>query len=179
MAMDDSLLRSRPKSTLPTLHVGKAAAKPPEPEMMVNDVIEPGPWDDFDPLPQPGSPYVAHARPSNKPETVLHVILKDGFSRGYAWSNFDSVDTAPGDKPGSGPVLVVRFAGLTPTELRITGSNLGKLHACIGRQRIGWIRELPSKRGFDAAPVLGDKAEVIASIAVNVWKPERPKAGGE
>jgi hypothetical protein len=32
-------------------------------------------------------------------------MLKDGYSKGYAWSNFDSVDTAHGDGPGRGPVL--------------------------------------------------------------------------
>ena len=159
----------------------KVAVKPPqlEPEAAASDVAEPGAWDDYDPLPQPGSPYLAaYSRAANKPEIVLHVMLKDGFSKGYAWSNFDSVDTAPGDKPGSGPVLVIRFAGLVPTELRITGSNLGKLHACIGRQRIAWIREQPAKRGFDGVAAQGEKAEVIASIAVRQWKPERP-AGGD
>jgi hypothetical protein len=171
--MDDSLLRSRPKSTL-LPGPGSKGVKPPGPETAAGDAgAEAGPWDDYDPLPQPGSPYIAYARPGNKPEIVLHVMTKDGFSKGYAWSNFDSVDTAPGDGPGTGPVLVVRFAGLVPTELRISGSNLGKLHACIGRQRIAWIREQPSKRGFAAGVALGDKAETIASIAVNRWKPER------
>ena len=179
MAMDDSLLRARPRSTLLPGPAGKAAAAPP-PEAAAFDAAEPGPWDDYDPLPQPGSPYAAaYSRASNKPEIVLHVLLKDGFSKGYAWSNFDSVDTSPGDRPGGGPVLVVRFAGLTPTELRISGRNLGKLHACIGRQRIAWIREQPSKRGFDAANALGDKAEVITGIAVVAWKPERPSDGWE
>ena len=104
-------------------------------------------------------------------------MLKDGFSKGYAWSNFDSVDTAPGDKPGRGPVLVVRFVGLEPTELRISGINLGKLHACIGRQRIAWIRERPSKRGFDREDC---PPEVIESIAVCRWKPQPlPRGGGD
>jgi hypothetical protein len=177
--MDDSLLRSRPKSTLLPGPGSKAAVKPPEPDAETGGGADVGHWDDYDPLPLPGSPYVAYGRPGNKPETVLHVVLKDGFSKGYAWNNFDSVDTAPGDKPGTGPVLVVRFAGLVPTELRISGSNLGKLHACIGRQRIAWIREQPSKRGFEAVAGLGDRAEVIASITVRPWQPERPSEGGE
>jgi hypothetical protein len=175
MAMDDDTLlreRTRPKSTLLPGPGSRMAVKPPEPEA-ANDV-EPGPWDDYDPLPQAGSPYMAaYARPGNKPEIVLHVMTKDGFSKGYAWSNFDSVDTAPGDKPGSGPLLVVRFAGLEPTELRISGSNLGRLLACIGRQRIGWIREQPSKRGFGDGAESNDRAEIIAGIAIRRWKPER------
>jgi hypothetical protein len=177
--MDDNLMRSRPKSTL-LPGPGSKVARAPEAEL--SEAAEAGPWDDYDPLPQAGSPYMAAcARPGNKPEIVLHVMLKDGFYRGFAWSNFDSVDTAPGDKPGSGPVLVARFAGLVPTELRISCSFLGKLHACIGRQRIAWIREQPSKRGFDAMAGLGDedKPEVITSIVVKRWKPERPSDGGE
>lgn len=180
MATDDNLVRSRPQSTLLPGPGSKAAVKPPELVAAANDVAEPGPWDDFDPLPEPGSPYVAYSRPGNKPELVLHVMTKDGFSKGYAWSNFDSVDVAPGDKPGSGPVLVVRFAGLVPTELRIScGRLLATLRACIGRQRIAWIREQPAKRGFDGVAAQGDRAEVIASIAVRQWKPERPVAGGD
>jgi hypothetical protein len=175
--MDDNLMRSRPKSTL-LPGPGSKAARAPEPEAELSEAAEP--WDDYDPLPQAGSAYTAaYARPGNKPEMILHVMLKDGYSKGYAWSNFDSVDTVAGDQPGGGPVLVLRFAGLDPVELWISGSNLGKLLACIGRQRIGWIREQPSKRGFDTVAALGDKAEVIAGIAVKRWKPERPSDGGE
>jgi hypothetical protein len=168
--MDDSLLRARPKSTLLPGPGSKAAMNRLEDPDLEADG---GPWDEFDPLPHAGTPYTAaYARPSNKPETVLHVLLRDGFSKGYAWSNFDSVDTAAGDKPGNGPVIILRFAGLAPTELWIAGTNSGKLLSCLGRQRIGWIRELPSKRGFEAT-ALGDKAEIITSIDVRPWKPER------
>jgi hypothetical protein len=163
---DDTLLLLRPKSTLLT----KPAVRPAEGET----APEIGAWEDYDPLPKPGSPYLAaYARPGNKPELVLHVMLKDGVSKGYAWSNFDSVDSVPGNGPGQGPVLIVRFAGLEPTELHITGSNLGRLHACIGRQRVAWIREQPSKRGFDDVAARNDRAEVITAIAVRLWKPER------
>jgi hypothetical protein len=179
--MEDSLERPRPISTLLPGPGSKAAVKPPEPKVVVKNAAEPETWDDYDPLPQPGSPYnAAHSRAGNKPEITLHVMLKDGFYKGFAWNNFDSVDTAPGDTPGSGPVLIVRFAGLVPTELRIScGRLLGTLHAAIGRQRIAWIREQPSKRGFDGIAAGGDRVEPITSIAVNRWKPERPAAGGD
>ena len=179
---DDTLMRPKPKSTLLAEPASKAAAKPPEPQIVVNNAAaggDAGSWDDFDPLPQAGDPYKAYARPGNKPEITLHVMLKDGFYRGFAWNNYDSVDVAPSDKPGGGTVLVVRFAGLVPTELRIScGRLLGTLHAAIGRQRIAWIRELPSKRGFGGIAAVPDHAEAITSIAVNRWKPERPAAGG-
>jgi hypothetical protein len=164
MGMGDNLARdrARPHSTLLT-EVGKASRQPiPATEEEADSPA----GEDFAVLPQPGSPYdAAYGRPGNKPEITLHVLLGDGFSKGYAWSNFDSVDTVAAEAPGGGPVLVVRFAGLVPTELRISGSNLSKLHACIGRQRIAWIREQPSKRGFDAASDK-DKAEIITGIAI-------------
>jgi hypothetical protein len=150
----------------------KVAAKPPEPPE-TTERGGAGPWDDFDPLPQPDSPYAAYSRPGNKPEIVLHVMLKDGFFRGYAWSNFDSIDLAPSNAAGTGPVLVIRFAGLVPTELRITGSNLGKLHAYTGRQLLAWIREHPSKRGFGGIAAAGDGAEIITGIIIQPWKPQR------
>jgi hypothetical protein len=166
--MGDNLARQR---TLPRSTLGVR----PEAE----EEIEARVADDIDPLPHQGtSPYVPYALARNQPEGTLHVLRQDGLWRGFAWSNFDSVDTAHGDSPGSGPVLVVRFAGLEPTELRLSGRNLGKLHACIGRNRVVWIRVLPSKRGFELAGASDDKAEVITAIAIRAWEPE-PKADGK
>jgi len=56
---------------------------------------------------------------------------------------------------------------------------LGKLHACIGRQTIAWMREQPSKRGFEGIAASVGKADIIASIAVRQWKPGRPSEAGE
>jgi len=174
MALDDSLLRNRPKSTLLPGWGNKVAARPPElePEARTDD-SESGRGDDVESLPKADSPYTAaYSRPSNKPELALHVFLRDGFSKGFAWSNFDSVDTAPGDQPGGAPIVVVRFAGLTPTELRICISPLDRLLALIGRHRIAWIREAPSTRGFPRDATAGAPMEVITAIAVQRWKPE-------
>src|SRR5438309_219178 len=103
MAMGDNLARERvpPRSTL----VAPAAARRPEADESAG--ADRPDWDDLDFLPPPGSPYVAYGRPSNQPEITLHVLLKDGHWRGFAWSNFDSVDTAAADGPGGGPVLVL------------------------------------------------------------------------
>ena len=181
MATDDDTLtrpRSRPTSTLLPLPA-RAEAKPREPEAEPDGEAESGPWDDYDPLPLPGSPYTAaYARPGNKTETTLHVMLKDGSVKGYAWCNYDSVDFSPGDGPGNGPTVTLRFAGLVPTELRFTGKGLGKLHSCIGRQRIAWVREQPSKRGFGLVGQ-SEPSEVVAHIAVRQWRPERQSGGSE
>ena len=145
----------------------------PRTSLVRDEAVQPMPVDDYEPLPLPGSSYAAaYSRPGNKPEITLHVMLKDGYYRGFPWSNFDSVDTAPGDGPGSSPVIILRFAGLEPTELRISVTNLGMLLALIGRQRISWIREQPSKRGFPAVPSPNEPAEIITSIGVERWKPE-------
>ena len=168
--MGDNLARERvqPRSTL----AAPAAARKPAPEAEPEAGPAQSAGEALELLPQPDSDYVAYGRPSNKPEITLHVLLKDGYWRGFAWSDYAGVGTAPPDSPGSGPVLVVRFAGLEPIELRIVGRNLGKLQVCIGNHRIVWIRELPSDRGFPAA-ARDDRSEVITRIVIRPWEPER------
>lgn len=168
--MGDNLARERvqPRSTLAV----PAAARKPAPEAEPEAGTVPPAGDVLELLPRPDSAYMAYGRPSNKPEITLHVLLKDGYWRGFAWSDYAGVGTAPPDSPGFGPALVVRFAGLEPTELRILGRNLGKLQVCIGHHRIVWIRELPSDRGFSAA-ARDDRAEVITCIVIRPWEPER------
>jgi hypothetical protein len=117
---------------------GAAAAPPAEAE----------PPDAFDVLPTPGDPYKAHSRPASKPEPTLHVLLADGTAKGFAFGNLDSIDLLPAAAAGGGPVIVVRFAGIVAREVRITGRNLGLLHAYIAQHRIAWLREMPPRRGF-------------------------------
>ena len=135
MATDDEKLRRvplRPKVSSLLPPSGKAPAKPAEASDASITETTAG---DYDTLPLPGSAYTeAYSRPTNKPEITLHVLLRDGSYRGFAWSNFDSVDMLPGDKAGSGRVIILRFAGMVPTELRLTGWNLGYLYTCLGRQ---------------------------------------------
>jgi hypothetical protein len=176
--MGDNLARERtqPRSTLAV----PAAARRPQPEAEAEEETEATTvaGDDFDPLPLPGSPYKAYALARNQPEITLHVLFQDGHWRGFAWSDYAGVDMVPADSPGAGPVLVVRFAGLEPTLLLIAGRNLGKLHACIGRNRVVWIREQPSKRGFEAIGAKGEPVEVITRIDVSRWKPAREEDEG-
>lgn len=111
---------------------------------------------DTDLLPQPGDPYKAHARPGNKPESTLHLLFKEGHTRGFSWASFDSVDLVPSERPGEAPGLVVRFACLVPTEVIIAGRNLGKLHVYLGQNRLAWMRELPKGKMLQnrEAPVI-------------------------
>lgn len=134
----------------------QAEPQPPEPDGAAKGDV----------LPQPGDPYVAFATPRGVAEPTLHVLLRDGTYRGFAWSNYDGIDLLAGEAPGSGPVLVLRFDGLRPTEVRITGQRHGLLHAYLGQQRIGWIREKPEGK------IIADAhAPVIEKITLSPFKP--------
>ncbi len=148
--------RTRSIGEILNLPAGSPAAAPAPPEPEHEEDGELGSPEALSPLPRPGDPYQAHARASNKPVATLHAILKNASSRGFSYANYDSIDWLPDDDAGQGPVLVVRFAGLTPCEVRIAGRNLELLHSYIGHCRIGWIRELPTQGDFidKAAPLI-------------------------
>lgn len=151
--MDDNLLRTRPPSPAgirAILEGAAAAAEQPQP-----------PAAEIPLLPQAGDPYKAHARPSNAAEATLHIMTRDAHFRGFAWHCFDSIDLRPAETPGGGPVLVLRFAGVIPTEIVLEGRNLSTLHAYLGQNRIAWVRELPPGRDFKE-----DGATVINRIAI-------------
>jgi hypothetical protein len=125
------------------MQAGPEPKPEPEPERESDEELHsPATLTDSDPVPQPGDPYKAHARPSTKPVAALHVV-KGKLSNGYAWSNFDSVDLVESEDPGGGLGLVLRFAGLKPTEILLAGRNLATLRVYLGENRIAWIRELP------------------------------------
>lgn len=156
---DDPVL-DRPRSALlERLDRQKAT----EAEPAAHDGRAPGPWaaaDDPGLLPRPGDPYKAYARIDNKPVAILHLLLADGCRRGFSYANLDSIDLLDGDT-GQGPVLVVRFAGIVPIEVRITGRRLDALHVHLGDHRIRWVRELPQGK------ILADPhAEVVTAIAI-------------
>lgn len=119
-----------------------------------------------EPLPRPGDPYKAHSRADNKPAMTLHLLLRDGNTRGFAWGNFDSLDYQAGENPQDGPLLVLRFAGLMAVEVRIFGRNLGQLHAYLAQGRIHWIREL-------AGPDFGEQGTVITRLVIQPAEPVR------
>ncbi len=45
----------------------------------------------------------------------------------------------------------MRFAGITPTEVMISGRIIDRLYDYIGQHRVPWVRELPPKRDFREA----------------------------
>ncbi len=157
--------RVRPRSSL--LEMLKPAEAPPtptpEPEPVANVEGEPASGEAIIPLPQPGDPYdTAHARSSNKPLPTLRFIKGDGI-KGLPYANLDSIDWEPAEKPGHGPTIVVRFAGIVAREARISGRNLLQLFDLLSYHRVAWVRELPPGRDFKDG-----KATVITDITVGL-----------
>ena len=95
-------------------------------------------------MPKPEHDYVAHARKSNNAETTLHFMGRDGYFRGWAWGDYNGIDLAPPVDAGSGPAVVLYFAGRRPVEVTIEGRHLDGLHVALGDNRIRWIREMPA-----------------------------------
>ena len=160
---------SRPKLP-PRFSIKDMLNAPPPPPAPAEPVEvaaadDPGKPGDGDVLPQPGDPYQAFGRVGTKPEATLHLLLKDGHYRGFSWSYFDSIDLLSQGGANGGPVVVVRFGGLMPTEVRISGQNLGRMHVYLGQNRLAWLRELPKGK------ILGDRnAPSITAIELVTLK---------
>lgn len=120
------------------------------------------PMEDMTPLPQAGDTYEACARVANQMVPTLYLILGNGDVRSFPNSaRVEGPDLVAADSPGGGLMIVLRFAGITGTEVRIVGRNLDRLHVLLGDQRIRWVRELPKGRDFKAEGV-----PVITGISV-------------
>lgn len=165
--------KERPSGDTPWPRPGPPPLPEPEPIESTGNASpsrEPGDVDmdlpeAIDPLPKAGDPYKAHSRAANKPVLMVSFVLKDGTtSRGYSFANFDSIDRLPSPTPGGGPVIVIRFAGLVPTEIRIEGRNLSTLYAYLSQHRVAWLRE---RGGRD---FLDESATVVTGITITTLK---------
>ncbi len=166
MGLADNLARERvrPQSTLLS---DVKAARAPEPEAAEDGGAEPGTGEKLMALPLPGSAYeAAYARPNNKPVPTLRFLTGDAV-KGLPYANLDSIDLEPAGKPGVGPVIVMRFAGIVAMEARITGRHLLLLYDLLSYHRIAWVRELPQGRDFRDKD---EKATVITGITVEPVK---------
>jgi hypothetical protein len=161
MAVDDSFMRARPQSTLPTGHAASVLARKTVVELPAVAEPEPSAVDDFASLPQPGSAYdAAHSRASNKPVPTLSFVIGDTI-RGLPNANYDSIDWVVPEKPEASPFIVMRFTGLVPREAVIAGRNLLKLYDLLSNHRVSWVRELPKGKDF-----LDKGMTVVTSITV-------------
>jgi hypothetical protein len=161
MAVDDTLMRDR----LGRGHSSIRAlldAKSLEADVETEAEAALPPSDKLTPLPKPGDAYLAHPSPHGpKAVITLYFLRADSSIRGFPYLNLDSIDLLPDPKPGNGPVIVVRFAGITPTEVTISGRNLDRLFDYLGQHRMPWVRELQPKWDFREA---GEP--VITGIAI-------------
>ena len=156
--MDDSLTRSRFSPSSIRSQVQSATEAAPKPEAAVAVPATPSP-DKADPLPRPGDAYKAHGRHGNKADLTIHFVLKDYSYEGFSYGDFERVRLLPPEKPGGGPVLILRFNGSVVTDVRIEGRNLHPLYHWIGLHRLPWIWEHPSPADFS-----DENAAVISRI---------------
>ncbi len=126
----------------------KPNGEPPPAKAEAEPVEELPPLDDVSPLPGPGDAYKAYARASNKPLPTLVLLLANASTRGFSYANLDTIDLLPSSDPGQGPVIVLRFSGITPTEIVLPGRNLDALYVALGAHRVAWVRERSPSRDF-------------------------------
>jgi hypothetical protein len=104
--------------------------------------------DKVDPLPKPGDAYKVHGRHGNKPDLTIHFVLKDYSYEGFSYATFERVRLVPKEKPGTAPVLIVRFHGSVITEAVIEGRHLDSLYHWIGLHKLPWVWEHPEPARF-------------------------------
>jgi hypothetical protein len=115
--------------------------------------------DKIDPLPRPGDTYKVHGRRGNKPDLTIHFVTKDFSYEGFSYGDFERVRLVASEKPGSAPLLMVRFSGSVITEVTIEGRHLHSLYNWIGLHRVPWVWEHPSPAQF-----IDEKATLISRI---------------
>jgi hypothetical protein len=161
--MSDSLANRFSPSRIRS-QVQNAVDSAPKPETAVAVAMpEASPSDKAaDPLPKAGDPYKICGRHGNKPDLTIHFVLKDYSYEGFSYADFERVRLVASKKPGSGPVLILRFNGSVVTEVTIEGRHLNSLYHWIGLHRLPWIAEHPSPADF------ADKnAAVISKITID------------
>ena len=159
--MADSSIRSRISSSIIRSQIQGAIDTVPKSEAsaaVVPDAALPD-SDKVDPLPRPGDAYRAAGRHGNKPDLTIHFVMKDYSYEGFSYADLERVRLVPSEKPGSGPVLVLRFNGSVVTEAKIEGRLLHSLYHWIGLHRLPWVWEHPSPADFS-----DEKASVISRI---------------
>ena len=80
-------------------------------------------------------------------------------TKGFSYADCERVRLVPAEKPGGGPVLIVRFSGSVITEAVIEGRHLHSLYHAIGLHQMPWIWEHPAPADFT-----NDKATLISRI---------------
>jgi hypothetical protein len=140
-----------------------ALPEAPEPEQADESQADrPKTFELLVPLPQPGDQYKAFYAQPRKPECTLFVVDKDCYFEGFYWGNYDGMRLLRPKEPNGGPVIALRFGGLTPAEVLIEGLRLEWLRVYLGLMRVAWIWEAPAKKGFfDPKEPLITSAQIV------------------
>lgn len=94
--------------------------------------------DDIVELPEPGSPYQAFARPSQKP---LYTINFDLGVKGWFGFQYVQLDShSEFQRVEKGQLLRLRFAGTKIWDAEVEGINLFRGYDLICQHRMAWIR---------------------------------------
>jgi hypothetical protein len=94
------------------------------------------------PLPRPGDPYKAMARPSSKPLPTLHLLLADGTSRSYPYAcRVEGPHLVHADDAARSLVVVLKFSSQNFIDVTLAGRKLELLIHLLGQHRIAWLRE--------------------------------------
>ena len=133
--------------------IDQAAARPAgEAETVPAEENDDGPegvpaLDKVPPLPRPGDPYKAYARPAGRAVPTLFCIMADGTIWGFPYANrAEGPHLVPAGDAGKGRAIVLQFSGIGPVEIRLNGRRLDQLHNYLGHHRMVWVREFPKGR---------------------------------
>jgi hypothetical protein len=159
--MADSATRSRFSPSSIRSQIQNPIDTIPTPEAPAA-VLEASSSDKVDPLPRPGDGYQVAGRHGNKPDLTIHFVLKDYSYEGFSYADCERVRLVTSEKPGSGPVLVLRFNGSVITEVVIEGRHLHALYHWIGLHRLPWVWEHPSPAHFS-----DQNAAIISRITIS------------
>lgn len=112
-----------------------------------------------DPLPEsPNEKYRPHAGFVNhlqSEQRTFHCVMKDCSYRGFPYASYDGIELKPGDKPGSGLDVKVRFSGSDGiTVVTLSGRNLRFVYTCISLGILSWVWELPTGHEPDHPTVI-------------------------
>jgi hypothetical protein len=171
--MDDSdvleLRAAKPRLPSPSEIIRDSRAYLPERQRQPSGDVDAddsqAPAKKADPLPKPGDPYRANARFLNRlqtPQPFLKIVMANGDIEGFSYGDLRRVRLVKGEKPGDGPVLILRFVEAVVTEVQMEGRNLDDIHYYISQHTMPWIWERP--KGFHTDD--DDATTVIVSITL-------------
>ena len=106
---DEVIDRGRTLSITELIEKTTAAPAPPERQERTEPAAETlPPLDKLTPLPKPGDPYKAYARPDNQMLPTLHLLKSDGQKWGFPYScRVEGPHMLFSDDPGKGAVIVL------------------------------------------------------------------------